>query len=199
MSKLTSLALAAALTPALALGISTVTFASQERDASEGTSQDRETSQGMSGQQEGTGQDRETSQGMSRQQEGTGQDRETSRGVGQDRDTSQGLSQRQGAAGQQQLTSKPSGAFYADDIIGQNVKSRGTDEDIGEVTDLIIGQDGQVVGVIVSVGGFLGLGQKDVALPWDRLQHTMDDDESTFSVDMDQDQLENAPEYERDE
>ena len=145
MKNLTSLALAAALTPALALGISTVALADRDSDDAQRQAQGGE------------------------------------------------------GVGEQHLSIKPQGAVYADEIIGQSVTSRSTGNDFGEVSDLVIGQDGRIVGVIVSTGGFLGMGQRDVALPWDQIHHTMEDDELVFSIDMDEDQLRNLPEYERNE
>lgn len=44
-------------------------------------------------------------------------------------------------------------------------------EDIGQIKQLLIDpQSGQIQGVVVSVGGFLGIGAKDVALDWQQLQ-----------------------------
>ena len=101
-------------------------------------------------------------------------------------------------SGQQQMTSKPAGAFYADDIIGKNIKQRNSDEEIGEIQDLIIGEDGQVVGVVVTTGAFLGLGGQEVGLAWDQVEHTVEDDESVFYTNVDEDTLRESPKYERD-
>ncbi len=101
-------------------------------------------------------------------------------------------------AGEQYMSGKPAGAFYADDVIGKTVKHRASDEDVGEIEDLVIGEDGSILGVVISTGGFLGLGGQDVGLGWDQLQHTMEDDEYVFYVYMDEETLRNAPEYERD-
>ncbi len=99
---------------------------------------------------------------------------------------------------QRYISHKPAGAFHADELIGSKVKHRGSGEDIGTVQDLIIGDDGQVVGVVLTTGGFLGLGGQDVALSWGQLEHAREDDESVFYVDMEEDALRNAPEYEKD-
>jgi sporulation protein YlmC with PRC-barrel domain len=37
---------------------------------------------------------------------------------------------------------------------------------IGEVSDVLVGKEGKVEAFIISVGGFLGIGQKDVAVPF---------------------------------
>ncbi|MFW6077215.1 MAG: PRC-barrel domain-containing protein, partial [Hyphomicrobiales bacterium] len=65
------------------------------------------------------------------------------------------------------------------------------DEEIGNVSDLIIDQDNQVRGVVVGVGGFLGIGEKRVALPVERLNiQTTDPGEVEISTDMTREELE---------
>lgn len=54
-------------------------------------------------------------------------------------------------------------------LIGQSVETT-SGERIGEVEAVHIGRDGQVTDVIVGVGGFLGVGERDVALSWRDLQ-----------------------------
>ena len=46
---------------------------------------------------------------------------------------------------------------------------------IGEVTDLIVTEDGRVEAIVVGVGGFLGIGEKLVALAWDSIKLTDQD------------------------
>lgn len=93
------------------------------------------------------------------------------------------------------ITHKPIGGFKADDLIGQNVMNRSSNKDVGEVTDMVIDKDGQVIAVIVSTGGALGIGEKSVAIGWDQLERSVDDDEVTLFVEMDEQALESAPEY----
>ncbi len=69
---------------------------------------------------------------------------------------------------------------------------------VGEIQDLVIGEDGRIVGVVVKSGGFLGLGGQDIGLGWDHIEHTMEDDESVFYTDIDEETLRNSPKYERD-
>lgn len=101
-------------------------------------------------------------------------------------------------AGEPQMSGKPAGAFYANDVIGKTLKHRGTDEDVGEIQDLVIGNDGRIVGVVVETSGFLGLGGQHVGLGWDHIEHTMEDDESVLYTDIDEETLRNSPEYKRD-
>jgi sporulation protein YlmC with PRC-barrel domain len=87
--------------------------------------------------------------------------------------------------------------FRADHLIGSRVKNQ-QDEEIGEISDLLLDRDGNVVGLVVGVGGFLGVGERDVALSWDAIELTTDEDgEPIARVDVDQQTLEQAPEFER--
>ncbi|HEY0300196.1 MAG TPA: PRC-barrel domain-containing protein [Rhizomicrobium sp.] len=41
---------------------------------------------------------------------------------------------------------------------------------IGEINDVVIGSDARINAVVIGVGGFLGVGEKNVAVPFDKLQ-----------------------------
>jgi hypothetical protein len=47
-----------------------------------------------------------------------------------------------------------------------------SDAKIGEITDVLVGKDGKIEAFIVSVGGFLGVGEKDVAVPFSAVHGT---------------------------
>jgi sporulation protein YlmC with PRC-barrel domain len=47
-------------------------------------------------------------------------------------------------------------------------------ENIGDISDTLIDRDGRIVAVVVGVGGFLGIGQKDVAIPFEALEIVAD-------------------------
>lgn len=63
----------------------------------------------------------------------------------------------------------PFGKAEAGKLIGQSVETP-AGERIGEVEAVNIGTDGKVSNVIVGVGGFLGVGERDVALAWKDLR-----------------------------
>jgi PRC-barrel domain len=71
-------------------------------------------------------------------------------------------------------TMKPLAAPQPGQIMGSDL--RGTrvyganNESIGDISDLLLDRQGQVVAAIVGVGGFLGIGQKDVAVPFQALE-----------------------------
>lgn len=72
------------------------------------------------------------------------------------------------------------------------------DEKIGEVSDLVLGQDDSITHVIVDVGGFLGLGSKSVALSPDMVTVAQPDaDDPRLIVAASEDQLKQMPEFTR--
>lgn len=98
------------------------------------------------------------------------------------------------------LTETPENTFHADALTGNQVKSSvEDDEDIGTITDLVIDEDGQINAVVVGVGGFLGMGEKNVAIEWDSLELTKDEDGENYviTVNASEDALEAAEEYQR--
>jgi sporulation protein YlmC with PRC-barrel domain len=44
------------------------------------------------------------------------------------------------------------------------------DEKIGDIDELILGQDGKIEAVVIGVGGFLGIGEHNVAVPLDQVK-----------------------------
>ena len=75
-------------------------------------------------------------------------------------------------------------------------------EDIGEVSDVLLSRDGQVEAILVDVGGFLGIGERQVAVRMDAVTFVQDsDDQGSFFlvVDADRSMIENAPEYQMQE
>jgi sporulation protein YlmC with PRC-barrel domain len=95
-----------------------------------------------------------------------------------------------------QFTGEITGGFAADDLIGANVVDQ-EGNSVGEVSDLVVGSDQRVQHVIVDVGGFLGLGQKPVAIQLDQLRKS--DESSSLMVTMSKDQIEDMPSVSRDD
>jgi sporulation protein YlmC with PRC-barrel domain len=87
--------------------------------------------------------------------------------------------------------------MMASNMIGTTVYSN-NNENVGDINDIIIGKDGRVQGVVIGVGGFLGLGEKDVLIPLDRVQFSRDNNNNQRMVIADSKQdLENAPAFDR--
>jgi sporulation protein YlmC with PRC-barrel domain len=80
------------------------------------------------------------------------------------------------AAGGTYLTEQAADQVSANTYIGQAVYN-GQNESIGNVNDLIMKKDGGLVAAVIGVGGFLGIGEKNVAVPMDKVtvaQNTQD-------------------------
>ena len=85
-------------------------------------------------------------------------------------------------------------ALTADDIQGVTVYGV-NDEDIGEVRSLLISDTGTINKAVIDVGGFLGMGERPVAVTFEELQILKGDGEVRIYIDATQDELENLPEY----
>ncbi|MGQ7792737.1 PRC-barrel domain-containing protein [Faunimonas sp. B44] len=93
------------------------------------------------------------------------------------------------------VTEQAENQWRASDYMGKDVYNR-EDEDIGEVTDLILDEEGGISAIVVGVGGFLGIGQKNVAIAYDAVEIQRDEQqEAKLVVDGNKDMLENAPEF----
>ncbi len=84
----------------------------------------------------------------------------------------------------------PLGAYQNRDIYNRS------GEKIGTIKDLLVGPDGRIHAAVVGVGGFLGIGEKDIAIPLTALQMERRDDGTRFSVDIGRDTLQTAPAFE---
>ena len=82
------------------------------------------------------------------------------------------------------------------DLIGQPVYAPDKAK-IGNISDLILSKDGRTVeGYVIGVGGFLGIGEKSVALKMDKLKiNTAADGTMELAMDMTKDELSNTPSF----
>ena len=84
----------------------------------------------------------------------------------------------------------------ADTLTGDDVRN-GADEKLGEITDIMLDvPTGRVAYVVISFGGFLGIGDKLFAVPWHAL--TLNEREHEFLLNVDRRQMEDAPGFDRD-
>ncbi len=94
------------------------------------------------------------------------------------------------------MASAPANGMQASDLIGAEVRTN-ADENVGSIGDLIIDQNGQVVAVVVGVGGFLGMGEKEVAIGWEHITTSGTSEQKELRVDVTRDDLRAAPEFEK--
>ncbi|MEZ5828604.1 MAG: PRC-barrel domain-containing protein [Hyphomicrobiales bacterium] len=95
------------------------------------------------------------------------------------------------------LTQQESDELLASNLIGQPVYNA-KNEAIGDINDLVTDKDGKISAVLIGAGGFLGLGEKDVAVSYDDLKFVRDEDNNVKIIsDMTSETLASAPDYER--
>lgn len=83
------------------------------------------------------------------------------------------------------------GAVSIDEVLGSSVVNE-NGEEVGKIEDLVVKDDAHYA--VLSVGGFLGIGEKNVAIPLDELK--LGEDESYLMSTETEGQLEELPEYE---
>ena len=84
----------------------------------------------------------------------------------------------------------------AETIQGEKVVNA-QDENLGHIEDIMLDvETGRVAYAVLSFGGFLGVGDKLFAVPWQALQ--LDRENQRFILDADKERLENAPGFDKD-
>ena len=85
--------------------------------------------------------------------------------------------------------------FLADEeVIGKEVVNI-MDEEVGTIADLVMDQDQKLVGVVLSVGGFLGIAEKWVAVPVEEIDFPTAEQPARLLVAVTEEQLKNAPDF----
>jgi len=74
----------------------------------------------------------------------------------------------------QYVTEQSPSDWTAQTLIGKSVENN-NGETLGEVNNVILNEKGKVVAITVGVGGFLGLGEKDVGVPFEALKFRDED------------------------
>lgn len=86
-------------------------------------------------------------------------------------------------------------------ILGKEVRS-GADENMGRIVDVIVDRSGQVRAAIIDFGGFLGVGNRKVAVAWNALRFPPDPKDprkvGRIGLDLTREQVQAAPEYKED-
>ena len=105
--------------------------------------------------------------------------------------------------------------FFASDLIGMRIYNSETEveanstiaadgekewDDIGEINDVLLDSEGNVKAVILGIGGFLGMGERDVSVNMDEIRIVTeegDSDDRFLVVNTSKEMLEKAPAFER--
>ncbi|SMF38762.1 Sporulation protein YlmC, PRC-barrel domain family [Tistlia consotensis] len=93
------------------------------------------------------------------------------------------------------VTEQDGNEVLATDYIGQSVRN-GQDEKVGDINDLVMDKDGKVTAAVIGVGGFLGVGEKQVGVPIDSIEARTDKDGNVQLVmQSTREELEAAPDF----
>jgi sporulation protein YlmC with PRC-barrel domain len=96
-----------------------------------------------------------------------------------------------------QLTRMPVGEIRSEELTGTTVYGS-EDANVGKIGDVVLSGDGKVDAVIINVGGFLGMGSKEVAVGMDNLAFMVDSDGKKYLyTNFTKDQLKAQPAYDK--
>ena len=93
-------------------------------------------------------------------------------------------------------SSLSTGNWLASDIYKADVYDN-SENKLGSITDLVLNNDGDVITAVIGVGGVLGAGQKDVAVPFKELKVTSRDGKDWLVLDRTKDDLKSAPAWDK--
>jgi hypothetical protein len=95
-----------------------------------------------------------------------------------------------------QIIMQDKDTYLASALIGSWVRSK-DNETIGDVNDVIIDPNGDVGGVVIGVGGFMGMGEKEVAVALNRLTISQSEnyDSANVMLNVSMAELEAAPAF----
>jgi hypothetical protein len=105
------------------------------------------------------------------------------------------------SAGEEQKSSQTTavtviGSRQAEGILGRQVRSR-TNENIGRIVDVIVDHTGRTRAAVIDFGGFLGIGNRKIAVDWDALNFAPDLEggREVVTLELTRDQIKAAPLY----
>ncbi|HRX86804.1 MAG TPA: PRC-barrel domain-containing protein [Phycisphaerae bacterium] len=84
------------------------------------------------------------------------------------------------------------------DIIGHDIENN-MDKDLGDINDVVLDSNrGQIAYAVLGVGGFIGIGEDLVAVPWDKLDVRIANDDTTVRLAMTEKELKDGPHFSKD-
>jgi sporulation protein YlmC with PRC-barrel domain len=95
------------------------------------------------------------------------------------------------------LSTLPTDSWTVTNYYKQDVYDKGQNK-VGKIDDVLINKSGKITALIVGVGGFLGAGEKDVALPFSAVTSEKKNDKWWLTVDETKDSLKSAAGYKYD-
>ncbi|WP_371348762.1 PRC-barrel domain-containing protein [Ancylobacter sp. IITR112] len=92
------------------------------------------------------------------------------------------------------ISAQSAGQWLGSDLMGTEVVTA-NDEKLGSISDVIVEREGEIIAVVIDVGGFLGIGAKPVAVSFESLTATPTDDGEKVVVSLTKEELNSAPEF----
>ncbi len=93
------------------------------------------------------------------------------------------------------VTVQPEGRSLASRLIGHAVVNE-PGERIGDINDLLFDKSGRIANVVIGIGGFLGIGEKNVAVPFATLSIVAGaDGRRVIKVALSKQLLKSAPDF----
>lgn len=105
-----------------------------------------------------------------------------------------------GASGDEASNSQAESDDGTPAMAGMDISDLDEMDNIGQINEIVLSKDGQVRALVIGVGGFLGMGERDVAVTMDQITFAYDKDDASemyVVVNSGSDMLEDAPEYDR--
>jgi sporulation protein YlmC with PRC-barrel domain len=97
--------------------------------------------------------------------------------------------------GQPQWYSHQGNEIRASKLIGTTVNNE-AGERIGDINEVVLSNDGKVAAIVIGVGGFLGIGEHEVAVAFNSVRLTQDSSNNTVAaISATKDSLKAAPEW----
>lgn len=79
-------------------------------------------------------------------------------------------------------------------ILGHKVAAA-DGKDVGRLVDVLVGQDGEPQAAVIDFGGFMGVGNRKIAVQWSTLHFAPGETAHPITLDLTPDQIKAAPEY----
>ena len=92
------------------------------------------------------------------------------------------------------LSEQTANHWLASHYMGKTVYGP-NNERVGDVNDIVIDRAGTTTAIVVGVGGFLGMGEKNVAVPFSSIQLTNRDGKDELHMNVTRADLEKAPAF----
>ncbi|MDB5543391.1 MAG: photosystem reaction center subunit [Hyphomicrobiales bacterium] len=85
------------------------------------------------------------------------------------------------SAGGQFMTQMGANEWRGSKLVGVDVYGSDNSK-IGDINEVIVDRNGQAKAIVIGIGGFLGIGEKNVAIPWDKVQWNIGGNQSSGSM-----------------